>query len=173
MDVADHIWHAGSFYRTINVSLCYRIATSQRLLTCIHSIQPALSILDEALHTASSVRKRCPFLFTVVCASSARYYTKKPQLYPLLVHFAKKAAASALIDGWKSVEMCQAYIILGVRCSFCCCSPSITNKEPLRSVPIFLPCTLHFNRTMHHPHAGGKRTGRTCTRGSPSALLWT
>lgn len=30
------------------------------------------------------------------------------------MHFAKSAAANALIDGWKSVEVCQAYILMSV-----------------------------------------------------------
>jgi len=29
------------------------------------------------------------------------------------MHFARHAAANALTDGWKSVELCQAYILLG------------------------------------------------------------
>ncbi|EJD43975.1 hypothetical protein AURDEDRAFT_185270 [Auricularia subglabra TFB-10046 SS5] len=76
-------------------------------------VNPALSILDEQLHTPVAVRKRCPFLFTVVCAAASRYYLKRPELYPMLMHFAKKQAASSLIDGWKSVELCQAYFIMG------------------------------------------------------------
>ncbi|KAI0263263.1 hypothetical protein BC834DRAFT_325863 [Gloeopeniophorella convolvens] len=75
-------------------------------------INPFLSLLDEAIHSAASVMRRCPFLFTVVCAVSSRYYTKRPGLYKLSVHFAKASAASAFIDGWKCVEMCQAYLIL-------------------------------------------------------------
>ena len=30
------------------------------------------------------------------------------------MHFAKHSAATALIDGWKSVELCQAYILMAV-----------------------------------------------------------
>ena len=30
------------------------------------------------------------------------------------MHFAKHAAANALIDGWKSVELCQAYILMSI-----------------------------------------------------------
>jgi hypothetical protein len=73
--------------------------------------------------------RRCPFLFTVgalrffgvtlslptleiVCALSSRYYTQRPGLYTLAIHFAKASAASAFIDGWKCVEMCQAYLML-------------------------------------------------------------
>jgi len=75
-------------------------------------INPYLSLLDEAIHSAASVMRRCPFLFTVVCALSSRYYKPRPGLYTLAIHFAKAAAASAFIDGWKCVEMCQAYLML-------------------------------------------------------------
>ena len=47
-----------------------------------------------------------------VCALSSRYYTQRPGLYTLAIHFAKASAASAFIDGWKCVEMCQAYLML-------------------------------------------------------------
>ena len=30
------------------------------------------------------------------------------------MHFAKSAAAHALVDGYKSVELCQAYILLSI-----------------------------------------------------------
>lgn len=30
------------------------------------------------------------------------------------MHFAKHSAATALIDGWKSVELCQAYILMSI-----------------------------------------------------------
>ncbi|KAI0041669.1 hypothetical protein FA95DRAFT_1565152 [Auriscalpium vulgare] len=75
-------------------------------------INPFLSLLDEAIHNAASVLRRCPFLFTVVCAVSSRYYSQRPGLYKLAIHFAKASAASASVDGWKCVEMCQAYLIL-------------------------------------------------------------
>jgi len=56
---------------------------------------------------------RCPFLFTVVCAIALRY-SHKPEVYPIAMHFAKSAAANALVDGWKSVELCQAYMLMSV-----------------------------------------------------------
>lgn len=49
-----------------------------------------------------------------MCAISSRYYTERPELYSIAMHFAKLAAASALIDGFKSVEVVQAYILLAV-----------------------------------------------------------
>lgn len=51
---------------------------------------------------------------TLVCAISSRYYTEKSEIYPIAMHFAKHAAANALIDGWKSVELCQAYILMSI-----------------------------------------------------------
>ena len=48
----------------------------------------------------------------LVCAVSSRYYKEKSEIYPIAMHFARHAAANALIDGWKSVELCQAYILL-------------------------------------------------------------
>ena len=49
-----------------------------------------------------------------VCAVASRYYKDKSEIYPIAMHFAKHAAANALITGWKSVELAQAYIILSV-----------------------------------------------------------
>ena len=91
-----------------------------------------MSLLDPTLHTPSNTFARCPFLFTVgtsiflvpflrpgkltgndlVCAVASRYYKEKSEIYPIAMHFARHAAANALIDGWKSVELCQAYILL-------------------------------------------------------------
>jgi hypothetical protein len=48
----------------------------------------------------------------LVCAVSSRYYREKSEIYPIAMHFARHAAANALVDGWKSVELCQAYILL-------------------------------------------------------------
>ena len=48
----------------------------------------------------------------LVCAIASRYYAEKSEIYPIAMHFAKHSAANALIDGWKSVELCQAYILM-------------------------------------------------------------
>ncbi|KAI0338738.1 hypothetical protein BDW22DRAFT_1432263 [Trametopsis cervina] len=73
-----------------------------------------VTVLDPVLHTPSTTFARCPFLFTVVCAVASRYYADKSEIYPIAMHFAKHAAANALITGWKSVELAQAYIILSI-----------------------------------------------------------
>jgi hypothetical protein len=92
-------------------------------------LQPFISLLEPKLHTPELTFSRCPFLFTVgpcplsisldisttliVCAIALRY-SDKPEVYPIAMHFAKSAASSALIDGWKSVELCQAYILMSI-----------------------------------------------------------
>ncbi|KAF5345063.1 hypothetical protein D9758_010418 [Tetrapyrgos nigripes] len=75
---------------------------------------PFISLLDPVLHTPASTFARCPFLFTVICAISSRYYAEKSEIYPIAMHFAKHSAATALTDGWKSVELCQAYILMSI-----------------------------------------------------------
>ncbi|KAF8198312.1 hypothetical protein K438DRAFT_1584084 [Mycena galopus ATCC 62051] len=77
-------------------------------------VNPFIALLDPVLHTPASTFARCPFLFTVVCAVASRYYPEKSEIYPIAMHFAKHSAANALIDGWKSVELCQAYILLSI-----------------------------------------------------------
>jgi len=77
-------------------------------------VNPFISLLDPVLHTPASTFARCPFLFTVICAISSRYYTEKSEIYPIAMHFAKHSAANALIDGWKSVELSQAYILMSI-----------------------------------------------------------
>ncbi|KAH9850967.1 fungal-specific transcription factor domain-containing protein [Lenzites betulinus] len=71
-------------------------------------------ILDPALHTPATTFNRCPFLFTVICAISSRYDQEKSDIYPIAMHFAKHAAASALLNGWKSVELAQAYLLMSL-----------------------------------------------------------
>ncbi|TCD60645.1 hypothetical protein EIP91_009746 [Steccherinum ochraceum] len=77
------------------------------------TINRFVPILDENIHTPAGVLGRCPFLFTVVCSLASRYYSEKPDIHPLAMHLAKAAAGNAFIGGWKTVEMCQAYLLLG------------------------------------------------------------
>ncbi|KAI9449290.1 hypothetical protein BJY52DRAFT_1227874 [Lactarius psammicola] len=68
-------------------------------------INPFISLLEPKLHTPALTFSRCPFLFTVVCAIASRY-SDKPEVYPIAMHFAKSAAANALVDGWKNLSNC-------------------------------------------------------------------
>ncbi|KAJ7582789.1 fungal-specific transcription factor domain-containing protein [Mycena floridula] len=77
-------------------------------------IDPFFSLLDKALHTPEKLIWTCPFLFTVICATASRYYDARLDLYHLATDFARDAAGKALIEGSKSVDVCQAYLILSV-----------------------------------------------------------
>ncbi|KAK0503182.1 fungal-specific transcription factor domain-containing protein [Armillaria luteobubalina] len=77
-------------------------------------INPFFSILDPELHTPESLIWASPFLFTVICATASRYYHSQPELYYQAQDFARDAAGKALVDGTKSVDVCQAYLIMAV-----------------------------------------------------------
>ncbi|KNZ74215.1 Protein priB, partial [Termitomyces sp. J132] len=77
-------------------------------------INPFFSILDPELHTPQNLIWTCPFLFTVICAVASRYYEEKPTMYLMAMEFARDAAGWALIDGSKSVDVCQAYLLMAV-----------------------------------------------------------
>jgi hypothetical protein len=77
--------------------------------TFFDKVNPFLGLLDPVLHTPATTFARCPFLFTVICAVSSRYYPPKSQIYPIAMHFAKHAAANALIDGWKVCPFCNYF----------------------------------------------------------------
>ncbi|KAG5637474.1 hypothetical protein H0H81_004445 [Sphagnurus paluster] len=70
---------------------------------------PKMSIEQDSspeILTRELVGKDAKELFKMFC--------KKKEIYPVVMHFAKHSAANALIDGWKSVELCQAYILMGM-----------------------------------------------------------
>ncbi|PVG01932.1 hypothetical protein CPB86DRAFT_751962 [Serendipita vermifera] len=73
-----------------------------------------VNLLDPVLHTPETTFARCPLLFTVVCAVASRYYTERRELYSIAMHFAMGSAASSLMDSKKSVELCQAYLLLSI-----------------------------------------------------------
>ncbi|KAJ7774748.1 fungal-specific transcription factor domain-containing protein [Mycena metata] len=78
-------------------------------------INPYFSLLDPDLHGhPANLIWSSPFLFTVICATASRFYTRNPNLYPIAHAFARDAAAAALIDGSIGLDICQAYLILGV-----------------------------------------------------------
>ncbi len=52
--------------------------------------------------------------FRPVCTVASRYYDEKPHIHGMAIHFAKAAAANAVIDGWNTVEMCQAFALWSV-----------------------------------------------------------
>lgn len=56
----------------------------------------------------------CGIYTLLVCTVASRYYEEKPHIYGMAIHFAKAAAANAIIDGWKTVEMIQAFALWSV-----------------------------------------------------------
>lgn len=75
-----------------------------------------VSVLDREIHTPRAVLERDGFLFTTVCTIASRYNTSRPDLYKAAMHYAKHMAATSLIDGIKSVEMAQAYLLMSTYC---------------------------------------------------------
>jgi len=47
-----------------------------------------------------------------VCAIASRFYTKRPELYAQLIHYAQFRAGTALTSGTKNEEMCAAYLLM-------------------------------------------------------------
>jgi len=89
------------------------------ILPCTH--RPALLLDAHSCSLLVRLFLLVPFLRPakltgndLVCAVSSRYYKEKSEIYPIAMHFARHAAANALIDGWKSVELCQAYVLLSI-----------------------------------------------------------
>jgi len=74
----------------------------------------SVSLLDPILYTAQNTFVRSPFLFTVICAISSRFYSKRPDLYQTAMRYAHMSAGMALINGKKDVDMCHAYILMSL-----------------------------------------------------------
>lgn len=77
-------------------------------------VNPYFSLLDPELHTPHRLIWGAPFLFTVILAVASRYYTARPDLYQLATKFAREAAGKELVEGSKSVDIVQGYLLLAV-----------------------------------------------------------
>ncbi|SJL15610.1 uncharacterized protein ARMOST_19113 [Armillaria ostoyae] len=78
-------------------------------------INPFIALLDPVLLTSKSTLARCPVLFMVICAITSRYHPQKSSIYQIAMHCAKRLAANALVlDEMKSIELCQAYILMSI-----------------------------------------------------------
>ncbi|KAF8499925.1 hypothetical protein JB92DRAFT_2743342 [Gautieria morchelliformis] len=72
------------------------------------------SLLEKEFHTPSLVCSRSPFLLTTICAIASKFYSKKPELHPRLNNLAKSLAFSVPEQGYKSLEIVQAYLLLSL-----------------------------------------------------------
>jgi hypothetical protein len=71
-------------------------------------------VLQRNFHTPSLVCSRSPFLLTTICAIAAKFYPTRPELHPRLTKISKKLAFSVPEQGYKSVEIVQAYLLLSL-----------------------------------------------------------
>ncbi|KAI5122222.1 hypothetical protein M0805_002711 [Coniferiporia weirii] len=73
-----------------------------------------LGLLDPDFHTPSLVCSRSPFLLTTICGISSKFYGTRPELHPKLSALSRKLAFSVPEQGYKSVEIVQAYLLLAL-----------------------------------------------------------
>ncbi|KAK4688546.1 hypothetical protein P7C73_g1570, partial [Tremellales sp. Uapishka_1] len=71
-------------------------------------------LIYREFHTPDLVLQRSQFLCTVICAIAARYYKKRPDLHAHLSAYAKRLTFEVPSRGYKSVEVCQAYLLMSV-----------------------------------------------------------
>ncbi|KAH9981402.1 fungal-specific transcription factor domain-containing protein [Lactifluus volemus] len=72
------------------------------------------NLLDGDFHSPSLVCSRSPFLLTTICAVSAKFYSPRPELHGKLTELSKKLAFSVPAQGYKSLEIVQAYLLLAL-----------------------------------------------------------
>ncbi|KAI0071471.1 hypothetical protein K474DRAFT_1712429 [Panus rudis PR-1116 ss-1] len=70
-------------------------------------LNPFINLFDPALHTVPYVRSRSSFLFTVLIMACCKFF--KPELYRDMLRMANEMAGRAFAEGWKSVEVVQAF----------------------------------------------------------------
>lgn len=61
-----------------------------------------------------SSSQSCALLHIIVCAVAARYSEAHEDRLPVLAEFARDLAGQALVNGRKTIEECQAFLILSV-----------------------------------------------------------
>lgn len=73
-------------------------------------LNPFINLFDPELHTASYVRKKCPFLYTTLLMAGSKFF--KPQVYPEIRQIAEQHAVRVFAELRKSVEIVQAFMCL-------------------------------------------------------------
>jgi hypothetical protein len=73
-------------------------------------LNPFINLFDPALHSASYVRSRSPFLFTTLLMAGCKFF--KPEAYRVCQKMAHDLAIRAFAENWKSVEVVQAFACL-------------------------------------------------------------
>jgi hypothetical protein len=73
-------------------------------------LNPFINLFDPALHSVSYVRGRSKFLFTVLLMAGCKFF--KTESFPQCQRMAYDLAVRAFAEGWKSVEVVQAFACL-------------------------------------------------------------
>lgn len=73
-------------------------------------LNPFINLFDPQLHSVNYVRSKCPFLFTALITAGCKFF--EPTLYKECVHLAHELAVRAFAEGWKRVEVVQAFACL-------------------------------------------------------------
>ncbi|KAH9951891.1 hypothetical protein B0H21DRAFT_3003 [Amylocystis lapponica] len=82
--------------------------------TYFEKVNPSLPILDEKLQTPERLIVTSSFLFTVICALASVHDVRRPKLHRLAMELVMDDATEALREGIKTVETCQAYLLLSI-----------------------------------------------------------
>jgi len=73
-------------------------------------LNPFINLFDPALHTSTYVRSKCPFLFTTLIMAGCKFF--KADKFKLCQKLASDFAIRAFADGWKRIEVVQAFACL-------------------------------------------------------------
>ncbi|KAG6850463.1 hypothetical protein H0H93_012884 [Arthromyces matolae] len=73
-------------------------------------LNPFINLFDPALHTVAYVRSKCPFLFTTLIMAGCKFF--RHEAYKQCQKLANDFAVRAFAEGWKRVEVVQAFACL-------------------------------------------------------------
>ena len=73
-------------------------------------LNPFVNLFDPALHSVPYVRSKCPFLFTTMIMAACKFF--KHDLFKQCQKLANDFAVRAFAEGWKRVEVVQAFACL-------------------------------------------------------------
>ncbi|KAJ8078494.1 hypothetical protein PM082_012776 [Marasmius tenuissimus] len=73
-------------------------------------LNPFINMFDPSLHSVPYVRKKSPFLFTVLLMAGCKFF--EPKSFKACQKLANELAVKAFMESWKSVEVVQAFACL-------------------------------------------------------------
>ncbi|KAG6879962.1 hypothetical protein C0992_008896 [Termitomyces sp. T32_za158] len=73
-------------------------------------LNPFINLFDPTLHSVAYVRSKCPFLFTTLIMAGCKFF--RHESYKQCQKLANDFAVRAFAEGWKRVEVVQAFACL-------------------------------------------------------------